>query len=145
MVFDSDEDAIQARLGELYWHSGKSIEEIVRSLGVTRNRLYASVKPLASGEECEVCGGDLQFVNRRSRLAAMAVCSECGREAPADAESFAGVDSREVTPAYVDQLRDQRIPNAPERGRRRTERAALLGGAAALGVVLAAAATRVMK
>src|SRR5690606_24890865 len=145
MVFDFHEDALPAQLNELYWHSGQSIEEIVRSAGVTRNRLYTSVKPLSSGVECGSCGGDLQFVNRRSRLAGVAVCSACGSEAsvdvghPPDVATSEIVASSEIAAisdaasAYDDVSPDIRAPNGAGRGRWRTERAALLGGAAALG------------
>ncbi len=140
------EEALQERLNDIYWNSDTTIAEIVRTTGVTRNRLYLAVRPLEMDGSCGECAGALQFPNRRARLARLAVCSACGQES----SPVAVMTQRSSSPAaggspeHLEALPGEEAER-PERDRPRGERVALMGGAAALGVVLAAAATRVLK
>ena len=135
--------ALAERLNDQYWNSDRTIDEIIGSEGISRNRLYESVRPYSIANRCQACGEELVFPNRRSRVAGTALCPACGTEAnverPGDSEgaeangspsSVTGGDGSFVQPDGWG-LKDRKK--------------AIIGGVAALGVMLGAAATRVIK
>jgi hypothetical protein len=137
---------VDGRLNDLYWSSGYTVDEILAELGVGRNTLYASIEPLSTGVICTACGEILVFTNRMHRAAGTGACLPCGIErelGDGRAESWqtgrAGTDAEdEVQDGLWGRWREDIGSVAPER-------AALIGGAAALGVVVGAAAVRALR
>ncbi|MQA90125.1 MAG: hypothetical protein GEU90_07810 [Gemmatimonas sp.] len=132
-----------ARLNELYWYTGRTIEEIVRELGVNRNTLYASIRPLPSGMTCTTCGAAVVFANRTKRSSGIGLCEGCSIEtvflAELDSDAPAPLDA----PAPDNQRRWERwreeLVAVPP------ERAALIGGAAALGAIFGTVAVKAAR
>ena len=66
-----------AEANRLYWESDLSVAEISERLELSRRALYASIRPLPSGGNCETCGGQLTFENRSARTSELATCLAC--------------------------------------------------------------------
>lgn len=127
--------AADDRLNELYWGSDKTVDEIVSESGIGRNSLYLSVLPAEAGADCAQCGKPLYFSNRTQRAAGAAACLACG---------------------FTTTIAGDGAGDGPDGGSRRkklqaglravaSERAAMIGGAAALGLVVGATATRAIR
>jgi hypothetical protein len=139
-----------ARLNELYWSSGYTIDEILNELGIARNTLYASIEPLGTGRSCVPCGAELVFTNRTSRAAGSEVCLHCGAERVSEpAGAWADASMAAHAPAVATgngaDSEGRWIRLRGELGAVAPERAALIGGAAALGLMVGAAATRAWR
>ena len=134
---------------ELYWHSSLTIDEVVEQLGISRNALYASILPIPAGGPCEECGGSLVFTNRTNRSRGIATCADCSLEVELPDEP----EEPESAPEMVQALhQDHGASEAPAWSRWRDDfasvgpaRYALVGGAAALGIIVGAAAVRAMR
>lgn len=144
------------RINDLYWNTSRTIGDITDELGVSRNALYTSIQPFPAGASCPGCGERMVFTNRTQRDTGIATCRACGSERdmrksaerpePAAAGSAGrargatagtngnGADSE---PGWT-RWRDDLASVEPERY-------ALVGGAAALGVMLGAAAARALR
>jgi hypothetical protein len=139
-------DALRRRASEAYWSREETVDEIADRLGMSRSALYSAIAPVPAGAACEACSGALVYNNRTGRSAGRAVCAECGAEAivapqgiVSGADDAAGVSA--VEPAGTgrfEQLREGLAAVSPER-------AAMIGGAAALGVAVGAAAARAVR
>jgi hypothetical protein len=130
------------KLNDLYWTSSRTVDEIVEELGVGRNTLYASVRPLPAGEICRTCGNQIVFTNRTGRASGLGICEGCGLEtAVGDAASLPDApvsEGRQYRPRRLEQWREEVASVAPQR-------AALIGGAAALGIIVGAVAARTIR
>lgn len=135
-------DIQNQKLNDLYWTSSQTVDEIVDELGVGRNTLYASVRPLPAGEICRTCGNQIVFTNRTGRASGLGVCEGCGLEATVGDETPLGGGSKRTSPPdrapRWSQWRDEVASVAPER-------AALIGGAAALGIIAGAVAVKALR
>lgn len=132
-------DAIHASANRLYWHSRDSVDTLASRLGMSSHAFYLSIRPQPVGSACAACGSPLEFANRTARQTGRAQCSGCGaRELVARGEA--------PDPAEAE-LHPPRPPRISFRGwsvgrwRRELaavprERAAMVGGAAALGVAV---------
>lgn len=156
------------RANELYWQSEQTIDQIVEELGIGRSTLYSNVRPQPAGASCPECGERLVYTNRSNRSAGVGTCRVCGARAEVDAAAAQPAD-REVeldhplgvgAPARVDArealaaMGRASDPQDAESGWSRwrhdlaqvpPERAAMIGGAAALGVVVGAVAARALR
>jgi hypothetical protein len=143
-------------LNELYWSSTQTIDEIVDELGVGRGTLYASIRPLDAGGTCAACQGTLVFLNRTGRAAGTGSCEECGMEATIQVQGASADElGRGPTRSRASRGDPRVIHGYDDRGRWdrwrqdlgavAPERAALIGGAAAIGVVVGAAAIRALR
>jgi hypothetical protein len=135
------------RLNDLYWSSSRTIDEIIGELGIEKKALYTLIQPLDAGQGCATCREHLVFTNRTNRASGTAVCVSCGSEAlisegvirteprvrsvPPPGESW---DENGQRASWTEEL----VSVAPER-------AALIGGAAALGVMVGAAAVKALR
>jgi hypothetical protein len=121
-------------LNRLYWDSIQTVDEIVGEMGIGRNSLYLSIQPLDAGAECVQCAEPMYFNNRTQRSAGTATCLVCG------SMTTLGQDrAREgISKKPAKGLRAQLKAAAPDR-------AALIGGAAAIGLVIGATATRAVR
>jgi predicted RNA-binding Zn-ribbon protein involved in translation (DUF1610 family) len=114
-----------------------------------RTTLYSSVRPVSAGSTCVDCGERMVFTNRTNRTTGTTTCSACGAESVVGAVPEPLVEAR----GWMDEPRprqDDAAPSGLSRWREdltgvTPERAALIGGAAALGVVLGAAAARAVR
>jgi hypothetical protein len=69
-----------ALLNQLYWHSDRTVGEIVEETGISRSSLYSSILPIEAERSCPVCSEALFFTNRRRRTSGKAMCMECETE-----------------------------------------------------------------
>jgi hypothetical protein len=145
-------DAARDRADELYWNSAHRVDDIASELGMGRSALYAAIHPMPAGTECPRCGQPMVFTNRTNRAAGRTVCSACGTQ---------GMVAAEDGEAPLSESHDEWRPGGhllpQESGAGRwsrwreelsgvePQRAALVGGGAALGVVLGAAAARAVR
>ncbi len=143
-------DALRAQAHDAYWHSDETVDQVANRLGISRNALYSAIQPFDAATPCPRCEASLVFTNRSSRSASRATCVACETEIliagpviPADAtavrngpaaEAFRG----EPRSGRLGQFRNDLAAVEPER-------VALIGGAAALGVALGAAAVRIVR
>lgn len=142
------ERELNERLNDLYWNSDLTIDEIVADLGISRNALYAGLEPIRAGGTCAVCGGAFVFPNRTHRAAGTGTCEQCGTESGVD-ESTASRENGRGSAGF-----------APSMGGVNTEtlrrlldgldvvqprRAAMIGGAAAIGMLIGVAAVRSLR
>ncbi|HEU0079853.1 MAG TPA: hypothetical protein VFQ76_19560 [Longimicrobiaceae bacterium] len=152
-------DAQHERANLMYWNSSETVDRIAEQLGMSRNALYASVRPAPTGAACPDCGEELVYPNRTSRLAGRALCVSSGkthavaglppvevRSGPAGAEpraSGSGYEGRnegyrEAGRAALGGLREGLAAVEPQR-------AALIGGAAVMGAVAGVAAVSLLR
>lgn len=136
---------IESRLNQLYWNSGRTIDEIVEDLGVSRNLLYSSIDPIPAGSLCPMCTGMLVFTNRTSRASGSGTCESCGMESevaepPGEAEtdSMGSAPSMNGNGRRLDRLQDE-LAGVD------TRRAAMIGGAAAAGVLVGTLFIRTLR
>jgi predicted RNA-binding Zn-ribbon protein involved in translation (DUF1610 family) len=141
-VTDSTPDTTHERVNELYWDSDRTVEEIVKELGVSRSALYSAVRPQDAATACPECGDAMVYTNRSNREAHAATCPGCATEAPASdapaTESSRPSDRAPAGPRAFTRWRGQ-LAAVPR------ERVAMVGGAAVLGVVLGAFAARAVR
>jgi hypothetical protein len=142
-------DALHASANRLYWQSRDTVEALAARLGMSRHALYSSIRPLPAGRECTGCGEPLAFANRTDREAGLARCAGCGAEEHVHAPAA----DAEAPPVPLKRPRRWGRVDAPEAVRRirhelayvRPERAAMIGGAAALGVAVGLVAVDVLR
>jgi hypothetical protein len=147
-------DEITEKINQLYWESESTVDAISKELELGRNALYSAIRPVPSGAVCLECGADTVFVNRTGRAGGLAVCRSCeenespvvrdgtltsipapGRRSHRNAEAEYGDDSElERWSRWREDLRS--VP---------PQRAVMIGGAAALGLVVGAAAVRAIR
>lgn len=139
------------RINALYWESDQTVEEISDGLEIGRSTLYAAVRPIPAGATCATCGERMVFTNRTNRSAGTATCRACGEEASVEATQRAApaATAGSRAPARSNGEDDDGMRGL-SRWRRdlsgvEPERYALVGGAAALGVVLGAAAAKAFR
>ncbi len=135
------------RINELYWDSDSTVGAISRDLEIGRNALYAAVVPIPSGAICLECGEETVYTNRTNRAAGSAVCRGCEDSALADRTGAgAGATGRSGSGAFDEDSELQRWDRWREDLRSvPPQRAAMIGGAAALGLVVGAAAARAIR
>ena len=141
-VTDSTPDTTNERVNELYWESDRTVEEIVKELGVSRSALYSAVRPQDAATECPECGDAMVYTNRSNREAHTATCPGCATEAPAGdapvAESSRSADRAPSGALAFSRWRGQ-LAAVPR------ERVAMVGGAAVLGIMAGAFAARAVR
>lgn len=83
-------DDLHRQANDLYWNSADTVEEVAVRLGMSRNALYASVRPTPAPGACTTCGESLMFINRSNRTSGRATCSGCSAVFPVAADAVAG-------------------------------------------------------
>lgn len=138
-------ESLEQRANRLYWNSSETVDEILGQLGMSRTALYGVVDPLPAEGSCPACGGSLVFMNRSQRSARRVTCAACEERFDLDAltaeieEAMAAdADWQASAPAAAGGWRSE-ITQVP------MQRVALIGGAAALGILLGLAAARVLR
>jgi hypothetical protein len=144
-------NSLHDQANELYWNSSETVDQLAARLGMSRNALYGAVQPVAAGVVCTTCNEPLVFVNRSSRTAGRASCPGCGVEQQVDAAIAAAAsapahDPNAVHPVPPPAEAGGTIEHLKESlGAVEPERAALIGGAAALGAAVGAAAVKALR
>lgn len=138
----------------LYWHSDRTVDEIVTDLGIPRSTLYTEIHAISAGTSCPQCGNRMLFTNRSNRSANRAVCGVCGTQAlkPASTELEVPIEeapdvwqSPERNRAQEDEVTDRLSRWREDLAAVAPQRAAMVGGAAAAGVLVGAAAARAVR
>lgn len=143
------------RINDLYWNTSRTIGDITDELGVSRNALYTSIHPFPAGASCPACGERMVFTNRTQRDTGIATCRACGNER----DMRKGAERPEPAAASAGRSRATGGSNGNGNGDSEPgwsrwredlasvepERYALVGGAAALGVMVGAAAARALR
>ena len=151
-------DAQHERANRLYWNSSDTVDRIAEQLGMSRNALYASVRPAPAGVECPDCDEELVFPNRTSRLAGRSLCLACdtthavadlpaaGTRASRGGAAGPGAAGYEGREEGYGEARGARLGGLRE-GLAAVEpqRAALIGGAAVMGAVAGVAAVNLLR
>jgi hypothetical protein len=142
-------DAIHASANRLYWLGHDSVEQLAARLGLSRHALYASIRPAPAGAQCAACGAEMVFANRNRRAHGQAACTACGAEETVAGERAALVHASPPPAPLRRQRRSavRRILRVYLRDLRRVrpERAAMIGGAAAMGMAAAMVAGEVVR
>jgi hypothetical protein len=157
MTTSGSTDALQERANELYWNSPDTVDQVAAELGLSRNVLYAAVRPLHAGADCPGCGEGLVFPNRSTRASGRAMCLSCDRtlsldDLPPSTGTAPGTRTSEEGSGHAPGLRG--FVSEPREGLRRwreelsevePQRAAMIGGAAALGVLFGIGAALLVR
>lgn len=138
--------ASDEHINDLYWNSSRTIDDILGELRIGRETLYDTLQGMPAGVICLTCTTEAVFANRTDRASGTAVCLTCGVErmisdresASAPSNQRHDADDRGHRGASWSRWREELAGVVPER-------AALIGGAAALGVMMGAAAARAYK
>lgn len=137
-------DALHASANRLYWNSRDGVDQLATRLGMSRHAFYSSIRPLPAGSDCAGCAQPLLFANRAHRSRGHAHCAHCGAtatvEVPAEARSpkpRLSYSTRRKAGMVRRWIRD--LSYVPP------ERAAMIGGAAALGLAAALFAGEAMR
>lgn len=134
--------AAQDRVNRLYWESDETVADVAKQLEMSQSTLYAAVEPRPAGVVCSRCGAPTHYLNRSGRAAGEAVCSACGATTTAEEQPAQPVSTVDAPSAgATEKLRrfKEDLSAVPP------ERAALIGGAAALGVAVGAAAVKAAR
>jgi transcription elongation factor Elf1 len=139
--------ALNERINDRYWESDSTVGAISKELGVGRSALYAALVPIPSGATCLECGADTVFTNRTNRASGTAVCQSCEEtERSESTAGTAGAERARGADAYEEASEVQRWERWREELRSvPPERAAMIGGAAAIGVLIGAVAARALR
>lgn len=77
---ETQDKELSDRANELYWRSGRSVNQIAADMDLSKSRLYGLVRPLPSGSPCPQCQAELLFPNRTAMEKGLVSCGECGFE-----------------------------------------------------------------
>ena len=132
------------QINDRYWNSDQTVDRLVEEMESSRSALYAALRPVPAGVSCDRCGERMVFTNRTNRANETATCRNCGNEG--------SLQSMQSTVPALGEPRNGAADDVAGVARWRQdlarvepERYVLVGGAAALGVVLGAAATRAIR
>ena len=66
-----------ARANELYWKSGRSVNQIAETLDLSKGALYGIIAPEPSGLGCPLCGDQVGYPNRTAKERELLDCATC--------------------------------------------------------------------
>jgi hypothetical protein len=93
------------RANELYWGSGRSVNQIADELDLSKGALYETIRPLPAGMACPECGLEVVHPNRTARDRGRVDCGACGWE---------GTEQEAVALATGDGAEPDRAPVRPD-------------------------------
>jgi len=128
-----------ARANELYWKSGRSVNQIADDLDLSKGTLYAVIAPEPSGLGCPLCGDEVVYPNRTAKDRDALDCPTCDWDG--SSEEAGGYSAPEVvhSPVHVDEEEEpDSLPARPSLNPRMSTVAggALIGAAVGLALVL---------
>jgi hypothetical protein len=65
------------RVNQLYWDSGRSVNQIADELDLSKGALYGVIRPEPSGLGCPLCGAEVGYPNRTAKDRGSLECSIC--------------------------------------------------------------------
>ena len=139
----ADDVALKERANELYWSSDESVNRIADELDLSKGSLYDLVEPLPAGLPCPRCSAEMEYPNRTARDKGFLTCPACELEEDEelvraewrDAARHSGEGALVVSPGSGSSAREFHSAGGLS-NERIVLAAALLGGAAALGLAL---------
>ncbi|HET7276021.1 MAG TPA: hypothetical protein VFI91_12705 [Longimicrobiaceae bacterium] len=134
-------DEIAREANRLYWNDSDTVEGLVDRLGISRNMLYSTIRPLPAGVSCDSCGERMVFRNRSNRSSAVTSCLACGKEEAMDDSTLNEATRAEQEGAWDTTLTRWRSDLAEVE----PQRIALIGGATILGILAGAVAARAIR
>ncbi|HEX2201761.1 MAG TPA: hypothetical protein VHG91_00610 [Longimicrobium sp.] len=137
-------DALHASANRLYWHSSDPVEELATRLGMSCHAFHGSIQPASAGVECADCGEGMVFANRVHRAQGSAHCPACGATATVEVTPAAAAEEAPA-PLAAPRKRDLLRNWFRDLSYVRPQRAAMIGGAAALGLATALLAGEVVR
>lgn len=139
-------ESMAAKVNELYWSGSRTVDDIIAELGISRTSLYATIEPEPAGLVCADCHERMAFGNRTMRDRGVAVCPRCGRESePGEAQAAGAAASTGGNGSGASDARDAIAQLRETLGAVSPQRVALIGGGAALGILLGALATGALR
>jgi len=127
---ETKDQKLSARANELYWRSGRSVNQIAEEMDLSKSRLYGLVQPQPAGSPCPECQAELLFPNRTAVEKGFVSCPECSFEGVADEVLAENGKTDAKKPRTVTTEPD--TTSAPARSRSGSKR--VLWGSALLGV-----------
>lgn len=129
-----------ARANELYWSSGRSVNQIAEDLDLSKGTLYAIIVPEPTGHGCPLCGDEVVYPNRTAKERDALDCPTCDWDGSTD-ETTAHASARHVHPAPAEEravVAPDSVPHRPYVSPRVSTVAggALIGAAMGLALVL---------
>lgn len=125
----------EVKANELYWASGRSVNQIAEELDLSKGTLYGLIRPRPTGLACPSCSEELVYPNRTARERGMVGCTICGWEGAEEDVDVFDSSGGAVRAESENALPESAAP--PLDGRSRTILGgALLGAAAGLALVL---------
>ena len=73
----SDHQKLADQANDLYWRSGQSVNQIAKTMDLSKSGLYALVHAFPTERLCPDCGEELVFPNRTTKQKAIASCLHC--------------------------------------------------------------------
>ena len=80
----SDHQKLADQANDLYWRSGQSVNQIAKTMDLSKSGLYALVHAFPAERPCPDCGEELVFPNRTTKQKAIASCLHCEYVGEAD-------------------------------------------------------------
>jgi len=65
------------KANELYWSSGRSVNQLTKELDLSKSVFYGMLRPLSVKSPCPICRTELTFANRTAMEKGLASCSAC--------------------------------------------------------------------
>ena len=100
------------RANELYWKSGRSVNQVAEELDLSKGALYGILEPERSGLGCPLCGDEVGYPNRTAKERGSLECPTCAWDGSAD-ETTSYVDDG-AGPAEADD--EPGLPADPHAG-----------------------------
>jgi transcription elongation factor Elf1 len=150
------QDQLRQQANDLYWNSSDTVDQLATRLGMSRKALYGTVEPIQAGATCTTCGDPLVFTNRTRRSTGTASCTSCGSETRIEVDQVEPLDAPRSPAEMIAESANGEVHEVPasqsgweqikeDLSHVSPERAAKIGGAAALGVAIGAAAVKAIK
>lgn len=98
------------RVNQLYWDSGRSVNQIADELDLSKGALYGVIRAQPSGLGCPLCGAEVGYPNRTAKDRGSLECPTCAWDGnvdettgyvDADATDYGG-DHRGSHPSHGD-------------------------------------------
>jgi hypothetical protein len=72
------------RVNQLYWDSGRSVNQIADKLDLSKGALYGVIRPQPSGLGCPLCGAEVGYSNRTAKERGSLECPTCAWDGNVD-------------------------------------------------------------
>lgn len=121
---------------ELYWTSGRSVNQIADDLNLSKGALYSVIEPHRADAECPLCGMAAGYPNRTAKEHNRLKCLRCDWDSSSDDTSSYASDEEDASTSTPLGDPSSTVPPPPVTP---TPRVSIMGGAllgAAIGLAL---------